>query len=59
MARSSRRTFLKKAPAVAVASAAATTAAAAEPAGGAPVKKVHWSGGKRPEKTPLFSGVGS
>ena len=22
-----------------------------------PVKKVHWSGGKRPEKTPLFSGV--
>ena len=57
MARSSRRTFLKKAPAVAVASAAATTAAAAEPAAGAPQKKVHWSGGKRPEKTPLFSGV--
>src|SRR5688572_22171076 len=58
MARSTRRTFLKKAPAVAVASAAAaTTAAAAEPAAGAPAKKVHWSGGKRPEKTPLFSGV--
>ena len=23
----------------------------------APVKKVHWSGGKPPEKTPLFSGI--
>ena len=22
-----------------------------------PTKKVHWSGGKRPEKPPLFSGV--
>ena len=22
-----------------------------------PVKKVHWDGGKRPEKTPLFSGI--
>src|SRR5688572_5975991 len=58
MARSTRRTFLKKASAVAVASAAAgTTAAAAEPAAAAPAKKGHWSGGKRPEKTPLFSGV--
>jgi enamine deaminase RidA (YjgF/YER057c/UK114 family) len=24
---------------------------------GKPVKKVHWQDGKRPEKTPLFSGV--
>jgi enamine deaminase RidA (YjgF/YER057c/UK114 family) len=58
MAKSTRRTFLKNAPAVAVASAAATTAAAATPAAsGAPQKKVHWADGKRPEKTPLFSGV--
>ncbi len=26
---------------------------------GKPVKKVHWKDGKRPEKTPLFSGVTS
>ena len=56
MHRSTRRAFLKKAPAVALTSAAATTAAAAETAG-APAKKVHWQGGKRPEKTPLFSGI--
>src|SRR5687767_13735332 len=56
MDKSTRRAFLKKAPAVALTSAAATTAAAAEPPG-APAKKVHWQGGKRPEKTPLFSGI--
>src|SRR5687767_8874048 len=56
MDKSTRRAFLKKAPAVALTSAAATTAAAAEPPG-APAKKVHWSGGKRPEKQALFSGV--
>ena len=56
MARSNRRAFLKKAPAVAVGAAAASTATAAETAG-APAKKVHWQGGKRPEKTPLFSGI--
>jgi len=55
MARSNRRGFLAKAPAVAVAAAAATTASAADEAGSKPVKKVHWSGGKRPEKPPLFS----
>lgn len=38
-----------------MAAAAASTAGAQEPAG-KPVKKVHWSGGKRPEK-PLFSGI--
>jgi len=57
MARSNRRAFLAKAPAVAVAAAAASSAGAADKADGKPVKKVHWSGGKRPEKPPLFSPV--
>jgi enamine deaminase RidA (YjgF/YER057c/UK114 family) len=57
MARSNRRDFLAKAPAVAVAAAAASTAGAADEAAGKPVKKVHWTGGKRPEKPPLFSPV--
>ena len=57
MARSNRRAFLAKAPAVAVAAAAASPAGAADQADGKPVKKVHWSGGKRPEKLPLFSPV--
>ena len=56
MAKSNRRAFLKKAPAVAVAAAAIAPASAH--AQGAtpekPVKKVHWNEGKRPEK-PLFS----
>ena len=55
MARSNRRGFLAKAPAVAVAAATATSASAADEAASKPVKKVHWSGGKRPEKPPLFS----
>jgi enamine deaminase RidA (YjgF/YER057c/UK114 family) len=68
MPRSSRRSFLAKAPAVAVAAGAATTAfaadkkkgaaekpAAAPAAAAAPVKKVHWTGGKAPEKQALFS----
>jgi 2-iminobutanoate/2-iminopropanoate deaminase len=56
---STRRRILAKAPAVAMMAAAATPAAAraqerpAEPR----VKKVHWEGGKRPDKTPLFSPV--
>jgi enamine deaminase RidA (YjgF/YER057c/UK114 family) len=60
MAGSNRRKFLKQAPAAAAAAAALVPAAAsAQPtaAQGAPTKKVHWSGGKKPEKTPLFSGV--
>ena len=61
MARSNRRTFLAKAPAVAVAAAAATTARAADKAAPARaeklVKKVHWEDGKAPDKTPLFSPV--
>jgi 2-iminobutanoate/2-iminopropanoate deaminase len=69
MARSSRRSFLATAPAVAVAAGAATTALADEKKKGAaaekpaappaaapaPVKKVHWTGGKAPEKQALFS----
>ena len=66
MAKTNRRRFLIKAPAVAAAAAVAPVAAQAQASGAAaqstgtpapPVKKVHWSGGKRPEKTPLFSGV--
>jgi 2-iminobutanoate/2-iminopropanoate deaminase len=56
MARSNRRKFLVKAPALAAATAA-TTVAAQDKSTGKPVKKVHWLDGKRPEKTPLFSGV--
>jgi 2-iminobutanoate/2-iminopropanoate deaminase len=57
MARSNRRKFLTQAPAAAAAAALVPVAASAQPAAGAPTKKVHWSGGKKPEKTPLFSGV--
>jgi len=48
-----RRAFL------AGASAAAGATAATARADDKPVKKVHWKDGKRPEKTPLFSGVTS
>lgn len=58
MAQSNRRSFLAKTPAIAVgAAAAATTARADDKAKGGPVKKVHWSGGKRPDKQALFSPV--
>jgi 2-iminobutanoate/2-iminopropanoate deaminase len=56
MAKSNRRKFLAKAPALAAVTAA-SSAAAEDKSTGKPVKKVHWAGGKRPEKTPLFSGV--
>jgi len=60
MAKSSRRSFLAKAPAVAVAAAAAATPALAADKGNKmdmnkPVKKVLWTDGKRPEKQALFS----
>jgi enamine deaminase RidA (YjgF/YER057c/UK114 family) len=57
MAKSNRRRFLARASAVAAAAALPSAARAQEGATARPVKKVHWSGGKRPEKTPLFSGV--
>ena len=53
-----RRSFLKAAPAAAAAAVvAAPAAASAQGTAAAPVKKVHWNDGKRPEKTPLFSGI--
>ncbi len=56
MARSNRRGFLAKGSAVAVV-AATSTVAADDKSAGKPAKTVHWKDGKRPEKTPLFSGV--
>ncbi len=57
MAKSNRRAFLKKGPAAVAAVAVASTGAVSASAADKPVKKVLWEGGKRPEKTPLFSGV--
>ena len=57
MAKSNRRRFLAQASAVTAAVALPSTARAQTGAADRPVKKVHWSGGKRPEKTPLFSGI--
>jgi 2-iminobutanoate/2-iminopropanoate deaminase len=56
--KSNRRKFLTSAPVAAVAAIAAvpkTASAQGTPA--APVKKVHWPDGKRPEQPPLFSGI--
>ena len=66
MAKSNRRSFLAKAPALAVATVGAGAAAveakdkpaakaAPAPAPEKPVKKVLWSGGKAPEKQALLS----
>ena len=63
MSKSNRRRFLAQASAVAAAAAVPSGARAQgrpvdRPANAATnVKKVHWEGGKRPEKTPLFSGA--
>jgi len=59
MAKSNRRAFLKKGPAVAVAAAVAAPASvlAQGTAADKPVKTVHYASGKKPEKTPLFNGV--
>ena len=56
MTETTRRRFLAV-PAAAAAALAVSPADAAAQAPAAPVKKVHWRDGKRPEKTPLFSGV--
>ena len=58
MAKGNRRAFVTGASTALVAAATAATVRAQD-AGGKPVKKVHWKDGKRPEKTPLFSGVTS
>ena len=67
MAKSNRRSFLAKAPALAVATVGASAAAleakdkaaakapAAPPVAEKPVKKVLWKDGKAPEKQALFS----
>jgi 2-iminobutanoate/2-iminopropanoate deaminase len=59
MPKSNRRSFLAKGPAMAVGAVAASASIAhgAEDPSAKPVKKVHWKDGKKPEKTPLFSGV--
>jgi 2-iminobutanoate/2-iminopropanoate deaminase len=58
MKKPTRRRFLVKAPAAAAAAALLPASAQAQDrSADKPVKKVHWEGGKRPEKTPLFSGV--
>jgi enamine deaminase RidA (YjgF/YER057c/UK114 family) len=57
MARSNRRHFLVKASAVAAGAAVPATAKEQQPESDRPAKRVHWEGGKRPDKTPLFSGV--
>ena len=56
MAKSNRRKFLAKAP-VAVMAAAGATVTAREAGAAEPVKKVLYPDGKKPEKTPLFSGI--
>ena len=56
MTKSNRRGFLVKGTVIAGV-AAASTAMAEEKSDSKPVKKVHWKDGKRPEKTPLFSGA--
>ncbi len=59
MKKSNRRKFLAQTTAVAAAAALPSAAQAQTRATGTnvPTKKVHWSGGKPPAKTPLFSGV--
>jgi 2-iminobutanoate/2-iminopropanoate deaminase len=57
MPQSNRRRFLARASVVAAAAAVPSAARAQQSTIEKPKKKVHWSGGKRPEKTPLFSGV--
>ena len=55
MANAKRRAFLTGAAALTAATATAAVGRADED--DKVTKKVHWTGGKRPEKTPLFSGV--
>jgi 2-iminobutanoate/2-iminopropanoate deaminase len=55
MAKGNRRAFVTGATAAVAATAAAAAGRAQDAA--KPVKKVHWTDGKKPEKTPLFSPV--
>ena len=55
--KSNRRKFLTHSSVAAAAVALPSAAHAQTTAGQRPVKKVHWPGGKAPEKPPLFSGI--
>ena len=55
--KSNRRRFLTKAAGVAAAASLPAAANAQTTPGAKPVKRVHWPGGKPPEKPPLFSGI--
>jgi len=55
--KSNRRKFLTRSSVAAAAVALPSAAHAQTTAGQRPVKKVHWPGGKAPEKPPLFSGI--
>ena len=59
MKKATRRRFLAQAPAAVAAAAVAApvSARAQDTPATKPVKKVHWPDGKRPDKTPLFSGA--
>ena len=57
MAKSNRRNFIVKGSAIAAAAVATTTTAKTVKADEKASKKVLWKKGKRPEKTPLFSGI--
>ena len=55
--KSNRRKFLTRSAVVAAAAGLPAVANAQTTAGQKPVKRVHWPGGKAPEKPPLFSGI--
>jgi 2-iminobutanoate/2-iminopropanoate deaminase len=52
-----RRKFLSKAAVGGAATSLAAAAPAAAQTGDKPTKKVHYTNGKKPEKTPLFNGA--
>jgi 2-iminobutanoate/2-iminopropanoate deaminase len=54
---SQRRRIMKAAAVTAIAAPAAKAAGSQSSNSQAPKKKVHYRGGKKPEKTPLFSGA--
>ena len=57
MPKSNRRRFIAQASALAAAATVPAVAHAQTGAADKPVKKVHYSSGKKPEKTPLFNGI--
>jgi 2-iminobutanoate/2-iminopropanoate deaminase len=57
MKTSNRRTFIRRGAAAAAAVTAVAAPATASAQTEKPVKKVHYSNGRKPEKTPLFNGI--